>query len=146
MKGSQSTRSPRREMASRWGCINQEGMEIRRLYRAGDTVIAAAGVRGMCPHLLRTPRSRSPRRCPWTPGACRPRSPRILPLRRSPCTFLCTDSGISALVRTGHSACSMRCRGMSVQMQVSARCKYSNRSGPCSYRRGSLCMSPWQRK
>ena len=27
-------------MASRWGCINQEAMEIRRLYRAGDTVIA----------------------------------------------------------------------------------------------------------
>ena len=30
--------------------------------------------------------------------------------------------------------------------QATARCKYRDRSGPSPYRRGSLCMSPWQRK
>ena len=44
-------------------------------YRNGGTGAHATGLRDMHPHLQRTPRSRSPRRWPWTPGACRPRSP-----------------------------------------------------------------------
>ena len=89
-------------------------MEMRQVYRGGDTVIDATGVRSMCRHLQRTPRSRTPRRCPWTPGAypphsprtqsptmvrlhiCPRRMPRTPPLRRLPCACLCTDSGKSA--------------------------------------------------
>ena len=139
-------------------------MEMRK---NGIAMEVQVRLRDMHPHLQRTPRSRSPRRCPWTPGACRPRNPRTRSptkallrtsrprtprspsLRRSPCARLHTDSGKRAstsqpcvacaerkspprmlrhahALRAGPSACSVRWRGMPVQMQASAR---RNRAG-----------------
>jgi len=61
--------------ARRYRCRDACGCSQKsKGHHDAGTGIAAAGVRGMRPHLLRTPHSPSRRRCPWTPGACPPRS------------------------------------------------------------------------
>ena len=55
------------------GTSEMDGDE-EKWYRNRGTGAYATGLRDMHPHLQRTPRSRSPRRCPWTSGACRPRT------------------------------------------------------------------------
>ena len=105
--------------ARRYRCRDACGCSQKsKGHHDGDTRIAAAGVRGMRPHLQRTPRSRFRRRCPWTPGACPPRSPRTL----SPTMVMLHTSR----PRTPRSP--------------------PPRRSPCACPRGSLRTSPWQQK